>query len=600
MTMPDLSFGKIASNPTKTSWSQAYNAGGLFVILSLTLVDPEKEHESLAIIGKNFLNDLEAEFFSLENKNTDGISNVLEKVASEVPLSVNLETVVAFHKDTTLYLFLVGNGSINIKRGQDFGTILTQSQAQDRTIKSASGFLTPNDTLLLSSSSFKKAVSTDAIKKALSLEEINEAVEMLTPHVHQAEDASAAALIFRHKTSSQPVGLADQSIEDTGAENTIEEIKEEVSPDEKHAPVESPVLDHPPSPEPLAEQEVKVPEKKTRSLSLPLSLSSLSHRRKVILSIAAILIVVLGLSVFFTISTKQANERRELFDSIYPQALESYEEAEGLMDLNEALAREELEKATGLLAQTEGKFPENSEEYKKTKDLSGKIEGLLAQVGQAEVVDAQEISDDESLILASLKSDAVAAVEDSESIYYLTKDDIKSIRKASKSEQSLVENDSRWENPVGLGRFGSNFYVLDTENGVIKLVPNGTEYTASDYLLDDVSVKDSTSIAIDASVYILYKNGDIKKFTRGREDDFSVSGLENPLKTPVQITTTEDFDNLYILDPATARIVKLKKDGSFSSQYQTSVLQNAKAIAISSDESKAYILSDSSLYEISL
>ena len=56
-----LSFAKLVATPTETAWSQAYNAGNLFMCLSLSTPDTDEEI-SLHAIGKDLFNVLQSEF----------------------------------------------------------------------------------------------------------------------------------------------------------------------------------------------------------------------------------------------------------------------------------------------------------------------------------------------------------------------------------------------------------------------------------------------------------------------------------------------------------------------------------------------------------
>lgn len=608
-----LSFGKIASTPTKTAWSQAYNAGDLFIVLTLTQKELVEKEATLATLGKQFLDEVQAEFFSLESKNLEGISEVLTQAANHIPEEIELTTLTSFVKNQTLYLFLIGKGTILLKRGERTGTLLTNEEAS-RTLHSASGHLKPHDTVVMASQAFQKAIAKDDMLEAISASEIDETVESLTPHIHKLEEGSASAIFFRAPDNGE-IEDTPSLIESATDEENEEKNEEDIVTSSDEVSSEPKTAYDPPANEPTTEssqavQEEDVSPKKQTKLAFPSFLtgllanknvSNLSHRRKVFLSIAVVLVLVLFASVFFTIQNQHAKERQELFDEVYPQAMTNYEEAEGLLSLNKALAREQLEEAEALLEKTDGKFPKGTDEYEKTEALKKDIASLLSEVGDSRTVPTEEISEEESLLLASLiPNDRVASVEDDTSVYFLTNDEIVSIRKASKSEQTLVENDDDWSDAQGLGKFGSNFYVLDQNEGILKFVPSGSDYTVSDYLTEDVDLTDAVSMAIDSSIYVLSSNGDIKKFTRGAEDSFSVSGLETKFAKPVQIVTSEDMNSLYILDPQTARIVKLSKAGRFEEEYQTSILQNAKAIAISSDEKTATILSSGKLYEMSL
>ena len=55
-----LSFAKLVATPTDITWSQAYNAGNLFVCISLTGNEEERDKElSLQAFGKDLFNVLQ-------------------------------------------------------------------------------------------------------------------------------------------------------------------------------------------------------------------------------------------------------------------------------------------------------------------------------------------------------------------------------------------------------------------------------------------------------------------------------------------------------------------------------------------------------------
>ena len=65
----NLSFSKIVATPTLNAWSQAYNAGKLFAVLSLEKTKDPSGIESLNMLGRDLLERLEQEFFAIEDKN---------------------------------------------------------------------------------------------------------------------------------------------------------------------------------------------------------------------------------------------------------------------------------------------------------------------------------------------------------------------------------------------------------------------------------------------------------------------------------------------------------------------------------------------------
>src|SRR5437762_14353465 len=109
LSKSSLAYAKLAATPTDTAWSQVYNAGNLFACLSLTFSEPgEEDQPSLPTIGKNLLNNLEAEFFTLEDKNLTTISDAIHKSIKHVPDGITINFCLAFFKDHILYLFMLG------------------------------------------------------------------------------------------------------------------------------------------------------------------------------------------------------------------------------------------------------------------------------------------------------------------------------------------------------------------------------------------------------------------------------------------------------------------------------------------------------------
>ncbi|KKQ34514.1 MAG: hypothetical protein US51_C0036G0007 [Microgenomates group bacterium GW2011_GWA2_37_6] len=137
--------------------------------------------------------------------------------------------------------------------------------------------------------------------------------------------------------------------------------------------------------------------------------------------------------------------------------------------------------------------------------------------------------------------------------------------------------------------------------GILKFVPSGSEYEENKYFSgDSPDLGASAAMAIDGSIYILYKSGDIEKYTKAKKETFSVSGLEKPLSSPTKIFTNEDVDNIYILDDGNGRIVILDKTGKFVKAYSAGVIKGAKDIDVDEKNKKIFILSSGKVYQIDL
>ena len=108
------------------------------------------------------------------------------------------------------------------------------------------------------------------------------------------------------------------------------------------------------------------------------------------------------------------------------------------------------------------------------------------------------------------------------------------------------------------------------------------------------------SWTIDGSIWLLAQDGEILKFTQGKPDAFSITGVNPPLINPIAIYASDTTEFLYILDPGRKRIVVLEKNGSYSAQYFAETIGQAKDLAVFEDQGRIIFLTGSQLLSIEL
>jgi hypothetical protein len=215
-----LAYAKIVATPTDTGWSQVYNAGSLFAIVSLTVNSDSLEAKdkitpveiSLPAIGKDIFNDLEAEFFSLEEKTLPAIKAAIEKSFEKIVPGIVADAGLAYFKDNLLYLFMLGKGKIIMKRGEKLGLLLEKTTA-DTTILTSSGRLQQGDVILLQTDHFAQNVPDANINAAFELQLPNDIAESLSPHVHEKEDGSQAAIIIAYNGAVKAQNPLEENIQ---------------------------------------------------------------------------------------------------------------------------------------------------------------------------------------------------------------------------------------------------------------------------------------------------------------------------------------------------------------------------------------------------
>lgn len=354
----NISFSKIVATPTLNSWSQAYNAGKLFAVLSLEkTAELPADIESLNMLGKDLLERLEQEFFTIENKNLESIKTAITNTFQNQIENINYSFTAGAFVNNILYLFALGNGRAFIKRGGNFGVALNSGNIDPKAVTSSSGFLQEKDLIVLATESFSNEITNDDLNSSLNDTQPSEIAESLAPKIHKASDGRISAIVIKFG-KPQVEEVLDEGTEEQD-EIKQEEIAEEqteksVSPFQKYLT--------------LLKSKLRKPNFK------------IVQNKKVFLIVAITIVIILGLSMFLTIQNQNQAKMHLFFAKTYSDAQKKYDEGESLLDLNKSLAKDSLLAAQKLLNDNKDKFPEKSKELIQTQDLLKKIENGLAQV----------------------------------------------------------------------------------------------------------------------------------------------------------------------------------------------------------------------------
>ncbi len=597
MAESNLNFAKIVANPTPYGWSQAYSAGKLFAVISLEKEPDLEEKDYLNVVGKEILNTLEQEFFTLETKDLESIKQAVVTTLQKVPQNVSLSFVAGSIVGNVLYLYILGNGKADIKRDGTLGTLLEASDQGNDSLKEASGFLQDDDVLILQTRKFSEVISDSTLLEFLENSTIADASENLAPLVHEKENPTASAVIVNYKEQvkveefapeeksqeqvhQEPISQQDQSENRTGY-FTTENGQPKISFLTK---ILSPFLVF-------------------KRLRIP-SISGLSQPRKVILLIVVVIVILFVGSVFFALQKQGVEKVQSQFASIYPQALKKYEEGQSLMDLNQTLAKDSFQQAKKILNDGKSTLPKDSSQEKQVLELLAKIDTALGSSAISESVDAAEVSLSESPYLSTqTKESALDFTKDDKNTYLIDAAKLASVANGQTLAKTLFENDKDWKDIGGIAVYNTNLYLVDKDkNQILKFVNSGSEYQKSNYFPESVTpdFSKAVSIAIDNNVYVLFSDGNVVKYFKGQAQDFSLKGLDKPLSNPSKIYANTDFDNIYVLDKGNSRVVVFDKTGNFKAQYLAGVVKNAKDFEVLEKDKKIFVLNNNKIFQIDL
>ncbi len=149
-----------------------------------------------------------------------------------------------------------------------------------------------------------------------------------------------------------------------------------------------------------------------------------------------------------------------------------------------------------------------------------------------------------------------------------------------------------------------NVYLL-TENGhLLKISPTADGFSEGvNWLKEETDLTGVSSFAVDGSIYLSFSAGQIRKFTLGYEEDFSLIGLPEPLGNRIKVYTTENLNYLYLLDEEKKKITVVSKGGLY--QYQLILpadiaLEGNAALSVDSGEKAVYLLSGRKAYKLDI
>lgn len=580
----EIISAKIGAIPTENAWSQAYSAGSLFAVLSLNqeLLEQSDQAYSLSSIGKGVLDGLEKEYFTLEEKNLSSIKEAIEKAIQNIPPLIKTSLIIAVipfssSYDNVLYVFILGEGKILLKREDRLGTILSSSEEMGKTI-SASGFLENNDLIILQTEKFASLVDYNKLLSSCDNLSPSDIAEDLSPEIHKKQEGDTSAIFIRYAKKSTEKEMEMEEIIDQSESKKMPNFLKNFY---------------------------------TKKLPFIKNLGSfqthITHTKKMLLTISIILVFVLILSIFFATKKKEDEKTKNLFQNIYTSAKLKYDEGQGLLRLNQNTAREDFKASAQILLNARNQFKKDSSERKQIEDLLQKVDASLAQTSGKTQVALQKVDKDKSPILAleiEKQSSSSLYAQSDEAFYILSPKDVQTINKNDSSKSKVIlKNNGDWQKPKSFGTYLGNIYILDSvQKQIIKFINAGDSFGKSTYFqssnLPDLS--SAVSMTIDGSIWLLYQDGSIQKFTKGSRDEFDMPVLDVPLKGATVIRTDTDSNNLYILDPLNKRLVVISKDGKSQKQYYSDLFSKAKDIDVVEKDKIVYVLIGKDVYKMEM
>ena len=184
-----------------------------------------------------------------------------------------------------------------------------------------------------------------------------------------------------------------------------------------------------------------------------------------------------------------------------------------------------------------------------------------------------------------------------------------------------LEDKGEWRYPELTGSYFGRFYLLDSQSDQIfryEYDPVFGGYRKSEQPLyfppdQKPDLTGVVDMAIDGYIYLLYANGELKRFFGGVPDPLDLSDLDKPFKAPVALFTGPEegvprpVKYIYVADVGNERIVQLAKDGTLVAQFllqgkeeEKHLFKDIKGLFVDELGGSLYFLSGRKLYAVSL
>jgi hypothetical protein len=362
----------------------------------------------------------------------------------------------------------------------------------------------------------------------------------------------------------------------------------------------------------------------------------LQKKYKIVLSVSALLLIALVINISLLDMEQDQENKTKRINELLSKIENNQNKIEAnLLYQNEEGAKELANKNRPLIKELEEMVQPEERKEKKYQDIFSKQEELLQELRHAinlegaehlfALTDLRENPDASDLVLNNNNiynidlenntGSVITGIEDTidsprypveieNNIHYLDENNILQLNANSEklSEISLDSSSADMGSISSMASYANNIYLLDTGNNQIYKYQKQAEAFSSEreWLQEQVDLTNAIDLAIDGNIYILNKNGEIKKYLQGEEVELGMNAPEPPFQQASKIKVSETMNEgyIYVLEPKQNRLVIFNKEGKFLMQYKDSGFSDLKDMAIDEKNKKIYLLNADSVYRI--
>lgn len=604
-------------HPNDTSWSQYWENepddyslksthGHLFGLISL-----HGEASSPNDLGREIIQQLDSNYFSSAFASpAQNLTSALQFIKDNYLANLShLDLVVAVIIGDRIYLSSLNSGQVTFQRTSQISLLLNPTPQE---ISSISGTIVPGDRFVLSTQGFLDQYGWDQVKSFLSSSNIQEVEENFMSLLYSLEqqETISAAIVESH---------SDDPSVDTPIAITEPEVS--VSPSSVK---KSTFLS-------------KLFTQKSIKVSLPSSAIA-NRRHKINILIAVVLIVAFSFSIYLSVSRNRSLQIENEYQSLKSQYQDKYNNAlaikainldESLSVANEAstfvnkmsslnLHQDEVNSFKSQLQQlltetgsSEAYQPDflydtanigSSSTYNFSYLYKGDLYLLDSKKGQLDMVNVTNRNQKQIINNPDLIGATSIAVDNS-IVYFLKGQKVLSLK--DKTISTAIDLSDQVEGLASgqINFWNSSLYLLAQTNAnptIWKFAPSSASgFSKGSLWLKEKQLlpADSSSFAINGSIWVISKSGKIVSYTLGLEDKVSFTNKPNATEAS-NISISPDSETVTFFEKNMVYISR--KTSNAISGYNFGD-KNILSLSLDSASKTVFVLcSDQKIYKIGL
>lgn len=563
-------YSSLAASHRNSRWGQIIDFASAFGVIEVASVGNAQEEGVNEITRINRL--------YLSSDNLPSVSEVQKTINKDLIASLLLCSI----QESSCLLWMIGEGTVLLRRGRILSTVLEQEGVMKGTIKD-------NDCLI---------VLSKTAKTVIRLEDRG----LFSPALSPKEIADALSIRFAQERES--------------AEGAVALVIELMLPRDEQRVVDQ------------SKQSLR----SLISAKIDTIKRFFSFRR----------IVLIALMMFFVVSVI-LGVRKQLADTRYRDRRVAIQEAETLfkkgsaiMDLQPMKSQEYFQEALMRISPYSGSALPRGRDGKTILSLEQAIRDHLRIVSKVYPVDPQLFYDasflqpDRVISLFTVGENALAFADTNvgmiavvsliskdativaggegykstrflsflgNTLYIVTDTAVETVKAGDRDVQKVLSIEQPFD---AFSVYGGNLYGILKDKGVIfryKGTQSGFDQAES-YLAEDVraNLSSARGMSIDGSIWIGSSIGKIFRYTQGRDDSFIVHRIDPPLGNILDVSVHEQHPMVYIFDPDRSRIVLFSKQGAYQAQYVYGNAIQPSSFGVSFSMNRVYLLANQKIY----